>query len=54
MNKWKEIADKMRKNHRGIKEISERTGKTESEISDYFKMDNKKDEKFEVFENYTP
>lgn len=54
MSKWKEVADKMRKNHRGIKEISERTGKTEAEISDYFKMDNKKDEKFEVFENHTP
>ena len=58
MTNWKELADRMRKNHRSIKDISEKTGVSKEEIIDHFKMDTPSEEtskkSYEIFENLTP
>ena len=51
MNEWQKEARQMKKNHRSIKQISERLGKSEIEIASFLKS---KTQKIEVFENLTP
>ena len=55
---WQYVAIKMRKNHKAIDTIAERTGKTVQDIYDFFKMDSDKTEekpdKHIIFENLTP
>ena len=58
MTNWKELADRMRKNHRSIKDISEKTGMPKEEIVNYFKMDTPSEEisknSYKIFENLIP
>lgn len=55
MATWKDTAIQMHKNHRGIREISERVNHSESEIRELFKKPTiEADVSYKVFENLSP